>query len=74
MPEIITPKAIRAWWFSKNGIFKLIKIKPSGVYDIEMSSVQELLELAESYDVKIVLQLGKQYIFKYKDLYYFAKG
>jgi hypothetical protein len=70
MPEIITPKALRAWSHE----LKLVKIKPISVYDIKMSSVQELLELSDSYGVKFVMQVGKQYIFKHEGLYYYAKG
>ena len=70
MPEIITPKAIKAW--SPEG--KLKNIKPKDVFDIKMSSVQELLELADTYAEKYVLQVKKEYIFKHKGLYYYAKG
>jgi len=71
MPEIITPKEIKAW--SEAG--KLQRISPSAVWDIKMSSVQELLELADSYGEKIVMKVGKkEYIFKHEGLYYYAKG
>ena len=42
--------------------------------DCESFSVQELLELADSYGEKIVMKVGKEYIFKHKSLYYYARG
>lgn len=69
MPDIIQVKKIYA--FAEDG--KLRGINPKGVYDIKMSSVQELLELAESFGEPVVFQDGKHFIFKHEWLYYYAK-
>ena len=52
---------------------KLKGINPKGVFDIKMSSVQELLELADSFGEPIVFQNGAHFIFKCEGLYYYAK-
>lgn len=70
MPQIVTPKKIKALTRE----FTLKSIRPINIYDIKMSSIQELLELADSYGVKIVMQLDNQYIFKHEGFYYYAKG
>lgn len=69
MPEIVQVKKIYA--FAEDG--KLKGINPSGVFDVQMSSVQELLELAETFGEPIVFQDGKHFIFKHELLYYYAK-
>jgi len=62
MPEIITPRSINAWDYQAG---KYKKCKPKDVGDIEMPGVQQLLDLADTYGVKVAFKVGNQYCFRY---------
>ncbi|MHA1300719.1 MAG: hypothetical protein ACTSO9_14985 [Candidatus Helarchaeota archaeon] len=70
MPEIVTPAEMRAYDYDSG---KLKKCKPKDVSDIELDSVKELLELADTYGVKIVFKMKDQYCFRYKGNIFYAK-
>ena len=76
MPQVVKPSNMMALVFDQSG-YRLKKVSPSDVGDIELNSVPELMELADSLGVKIVFQVGKEYMFRYlKDydrIIYFAK-
>ncbi|WP_287583685.1 hypothetical protein [Candidatus Borrarchaeum sp.] len=61
--QIVTPDTVR---------ISDKKLKDS--WDIKMSSVQELVELANTLGVKIVFHVGKnEYFFLHDQLMYYAK-
>lgn len=61
MPEIIRPDDIQ-------------EIKGLDIYQVILSSAQELLELAETLDIEIVFQTSKKwFMFLYKDMQFVAK-
>ena len=63
LPEIINPVDIK----DDNKRFWDIE-------QVNMSSVQELLELAETLDIPVVFQAGrKKYMFVYEKMKFFAK-
>ncbi|MHA1381877.1 MAG: hypothetical protein ACTSRG_26195 [Candidatus Helarchaeota archaeon] len=70
MPEIISPAEMRAFDYDTG---KMKKCKPKDVADIELDSVKELMELAETYGVKIIIRMKDQYCFRYKKNIFYAK-
>jgi hypothetical protein len=70
MVEIVTPLEMRAVDLDTG---KRVKIKPKDVGEIIIASVPKLLELANTYGVKMVFKMGKEYCFKYRGNYFFAK-
>ncbi|MFX0134969.1 MAG: hypothetical protein ACFFDN_15115 [Candidatus Hodarchaeota archaeon] len=70
MAEIITIEEIKSYDYESG---KLKKCKPKDVYDIELSSVSELVELANTLGAKIIYQMGKEFLLRHKGLLYYAK-
>nr|MDO8087135.1 hypothetical protein [Candidatus Sigynarchaeum springense] len=70
MVEIVTPLEMRAVELDTG---KLVKCKPKDVGEIIIANVQKLLELANTYGVKVVFKMGKEYCFKYKGNYFYSK-
>lgn len=70
MVEIVTPLEMRAFDNDKG---KFLKCRPKDVGEIIIADVPRLLELANTYGVKIVFKMGKEYCFKYKDNYFYTK-
>ncbi len=60
--EIVTPKE-----------FRMFARKLKDVWNVEMPSVAELVELANTLGVKVIFKLGKEYVFLHDWLVYYAK-